>query len=523
MARRDGIKKVIENFVVDIPTSEQDKLKILIVAAEAAPYATIGGFSSVVGYLSKALMDLGHDVRIFIPKFGSIDEEKYDIEMVHEGLHVPTDDKDKPELICNVKMTNPDNRAPTYFLENMEYYEKRANVYGYHDDPTRWALLSRGALEFIKTEKFVPDVIHCNDWHTGLVPSYLETTYSNDKILSAIATIFTIHNLAYQGMFDHNNVSELDFDDGRSDISSFFSERLNKLNYMRRGILHADVVNTVSKSYSKEILTPEFGEGLDKLLLELKGKLFGIINGLDYDEYNPATDNLLEQNYDIRSIGLREKNKVALQKEFDLPIDPDIPILGFVGRLDAMKGIDLMVQTLHHVLKDFDVQFVQIGGGDGWLADKLKKLKEDYPNKVGIHTYPNFTLPRLLFGGSDMILYPSKFEPCGIVQLEAMRYGAIPIVRKVGGLSDTVVNFDSTTKKGTGFVFEEFNTFSLFGQIVRALEIYKNTEIWRKLQKNAMSTDYSWGFSADEYTKLYKIAQNFNKKKILRGRRVESY
>lgn len=523
MVTKDKIKKVFENFVVDIPSSEQGKHKILIVAAEAAPYATIGGFSQVVGYLSKALMDMGHDVRIFIPKFGSIDEDKYDIKMIHEGLEVPTDDPDNPKLICNVKMTHPDNRAPTYFLENMEYYEKRANVYGYNDDPTRWALLSRGVLEFIKTEKFVPDVIHCNDWHTGIVPNYLKTAYKNDKTLSEVATVFTIHNLVYQGMFDHNNVSELDFDDGRSDIAPFFDERLNKQNFMRRGILHADVVTTVSKSYSKEILTPEFGEGLDKLLTELKGKLFGIINGLDYDENNPATDNLLEQNYDIRSIGLREKNKVALQKEFDLPVDPEIPILGFVGRLDAQKGIDLMVETLRHVLKDFDVQFVQIGGGAGWLADKLRDLKEEYPDKVGIHTHANFTLPRLLFGGSDMILYPSRFEPCGIVQLEAMRYGAIPIVRKVGGLADTVVNFNSRTKKGTGFVFEDFNKFSLFGQIVRALEVYNDTETWRHLQKNAMNTDYSWGFSASEYTKLYRIAKNFNKKKIVQGRPVDRY
>src|SRR3989338_5165940 len=262
MSSTKGIFKALENLISDSQSSKP--LKILIVAVESAPYASVGGFSSVIAYLSKELKRLGHDVRIFMPKFGFIDEQKYSLKLVKEGLKVPTDFPENPYLICNVK---------TSFLENQEYYELRANVYGYSDDPTRWALLSRGVLEFIRSGEFVPDIIHCNDWHTGIVSNYLKTMYKEDKILSEIPTIFTIHNLAIQGNFDHWHVAELDMDDGISAVASFFDERLNKQNFMRRGILYSDAVNTVSKTYSKEILSPEFGQGLDKLLLELRSKL----------------------------------------------------------------------------------------------------------------------------------------------------------------------------------------------------------------------------------------------------------
>lgn len=482
--------------------------KILLVGAECSPYATIGGFASVIGYLSRSLNAIGNDVRVFIPKFGFIDEEKYEIKTVYSGLKVPTGDEFVPEVICNVKSTTQ-NGLTVYFLENQEYYEKRANVYGYSDDPTRWALLSRGVLEFIKTKIFVPDVIHTNDWHTGLVSNYIKTVYKKDPLLSKIATVYTIHNLQFQGNFNHKHVSEMDFDDGKSPVASFFSEQLNKQNFMKRGIIYSDAVNTVSRTYSKEILTPEFGEGLDKLLLELKSKLFGIVNGLDYDEFNPATDNLIEKNYNLSTIEDRYENKKALQKEFDLEVTENSLVIGFVGRLDWMKGVDLIINTMYNLLRNYDIQFVQVGGGDGSIVEALQKLKAEFPDRVGIHPYPNFTLPRMLFAGCDCILYPSRFEPCGIVQIEAMRYGSIPIVRKVGGLADTVENFDSLEGTGNGFVFKDFNEFALYGEVVRAQEIFKNKSLWQSLITNAMQSDFSWEFSAREYERLYERASTF--------------
>lgn len=489
--------------------------KVLMVATEAAPYATAGGFASVVGYLSRALVSLGHDVRIFIPKFGFIDESEYGIKMLIKGLKVPTGDESTPELICNIKYLEDKSTGVTvYFLENQEYYEKRANVYGYTDDPTRFALLSRGVLEFIKTKEFVPDVIHCNDWHTGFVPNYIKTVYKKDPIINKISSVFTIHNLQFQGMLDHRHVSELDFDDGKSSVASFFDKRLEKQNFMKRGIIYADVVNTVSKTYSREILTPEFGEGLHKLLLELKGKVYGIINGLDYEEFNPATDGLINTNYDINSIDLRAENKKALQEEYGLPVNPNALLLSFVGRLDLQKGLDVAIDVLYNILKYHDIQFVQTGGGDGGLTDQLHKLHDTYPNKVGIHTHFDSTFARMIFAGADCVLYPSRFEPCGIVQIEGMRYGCVPIVRKVGGLADTVTNFDSFTKKGTGLVFQDFDTFSLYGEIVRAEEIFKNKELWTQLQKNGMVQDFSWNYSAKEYVKLYDRANHLREKSL---------
>lgn len=516
ISQRKGIIKSLEDLIVYTDSIEQ-KHKILIVGTECSPFSSAGGVSSVIAYLSKEISSLGHDIRVFTPRFGFIDEEKYDLEVVYTGLKVPTGEEATPYLVCNIKKAiMPGTNVTVYFLENEEYYEKRANVYNYSDDPTRWALLSRGALEFIKTKIFIPDIIHANDWHTGLISNYLENDYKNDPVLDEIASVFTIHNLSIQGMYlDHMNTSELDFDDGRSDISDFFNERLNKQNFMRRGILYADIVNTVSHKYAKEVLTPEYGEGLDKLLLELKGKFFGIVNGIDYEEFNPYTDKLLKTNYDVHSLSKRVENKLALQKEFDLPARKDILLLGFVGRLDYQKGVDLIINTVKKALQDYDLQFVQVGGGDAGLTRMLEELKSLYPNNVGIHPYFNSSLPRLVFGGCDCILYPSRFEPCGVVQLEAMRYGAVPIVRKVGGLADTVDNFDSTSMEGTGFVFSEFDEFSLYGQIIRAVELIKHKKIWKKLQENAMKKDFSWSYSAKEYIRLYELALTFRSNKHL--------
>jgi starch synthase len=486
------------------------KLKILIVAAEVSPYATVGGLSRVVPQLSKALRKKGHDVRIFMPKFGLIDEEKYKLKVIYEGLEVPTDYKDPQTLICNVKSHQIAGQAPVYFLENQEYYEKRANVYGYSDDPRRWALLSRGALEFIKKSSWVPDIVHTNDWHTGLVPNYLKTIYKNDEKLSSIVSALTIHNIGPQGMFDNRNVSEMDFDDGRSPVAHLFAKRLNKQNFLKRGILYSDIVNTVSEKYALEILTPEYGEGLDQLLMELRSKLFGIMNGIDLEEFNPEDDPLVPTHYNSSNLEKRRENKIALQKEFGLPQGRDIPVLAYWGRLDAQKGLDLLFTILWPLLNLYkNVQFVQVGGGGGNYVQTLKKLAKDFPNQVGVHPLPNFTLPRLIVSGADMTLFPSKFEPCGIVQLEAMRYGAVPVVRATGGLADSVENFDPITDTGTGFVFENFDKWEFFAQVVRALEVYNHKEIWLGIVKRAMKKDFSWDKVSEKYENLYRKGIKF--------------
>lgn len=509
------VAEIVKKLISPVKFAEKPT-KVLFVAAEVAPFAQVGGIGQVMFYLPKALRKLGVDAQVFMPKYGTIDEKKYPLELIFEGLEVPTQDDSKPTLICNVKYFENEG-VPTYFLENREYYELRANVYGYADDHIRWALLSRGVLEYIdkvaKNSKngkmeFVPDIIHCNDWHTALIPNFVKTVYKKNLLISQILQVFTIHNLHFQGLIDHRNVSQLDFDDGKSEIPSFFDPRLAKLNFAKRGIIYADIVNTVSANYSREILTEEFGEGLYGLLRELRSKLFGIVNGLDYQVYNPATDNLLAANFDKDSIQKRAENKKAVQKEFSLPVDDGVCMLVFVGRLDSQKGIDLIIDVMPKILRDFKVQFVVIGSGDASYREALEQIQKKYPAQVGLHTYPNFTLPRLVFGGADIFLAPSRFEPAGLTQLEAMRYGTVPVVRATGGLGDTVEDVNLEKNSGTGFVFSPFDGFAFYGACVRAVTLWQISSIWAEIVKRAMNADFSWKTAADNYLKLYYKAKD---------------
>lgn len=502
------------------------KLKILHIAAEVAPFSSVGGLSGVVSYLSKAMAERGHDVRIFMPKFGTINEKKYQMEVVYKGLKVPTgytkEENHPSHLICNVKKHITEEGVTVYFLENMEFYEKRSNVYAYSDDHIRWALLSYGALKYIaECIDWQPDIIHSHDWHTSLVPNIIATQYKKSHTcLEKVATVLTIHNMQFQGQ-EVDPTSQLNFDDGKSEIPRFFSERLKKLNFLRRGILYSDLVNTVSEGYARQILTPEYGCGLDKLLMELRSKLFGVVNGIDYEKFDPEHDPLLAANFGINSLKDRLKNKARLQKEFGLEEDLTIPLFGYVGRLDHQKGVDLMLEVVEKFLKDFNAQFVLVGSGDQGYEKTAVKLAEKFPGKVGAHTYANFTLPKLVFAGSDIMLMPSRFEPCGIVQMEAMRYGAIPIVRATGGLDDTVRDFDPENLEGNGFKFRDFDGWSLYGQMVRAAETYRNKEDWRHIQKNAMSSDFSWSNIAVKYEDLYKKAMHFKEEGYVHGGMVE--
>lgn len=478
-------------------------------AAEVFPYAQVGGLGMAIFSLTRALKKLRIDCRIFMPKYGKIDEKKYPMEMVIEGLKVPTDEEaeEKKFLICNIKKYLPEEPdCLIYFLENMEYYEKRSNVYGYSDDPIRFVLLSRGVLEFLRNSEWIPNIINCSDWHTGALPNYLKVNYKNDSVLNKIKTIFSIHNLYHQGIFDHRFVSELDFDDGKSPIASFFSERLLKQNFMKRGIIYSDFINTVSETYSREILTKEYGERLEDLLKEVRTKIFGILNGLDYQELNPETDKLIPVNFNIRTLQKRILNKIHLQKEFNLEVSENIPILGMVGRLEEQKGIDLLFPILEILLSEFNVQFVIVGGGEPKYRSFFEEINKKFPKKVGCHLMSDLTLARHIFAGSDIFLMPSKFEPCGITQMEAMRYGSIPVVRKTGGLADTVEDFDPIKNTGTGFIFEKFHSYTFFGAIVRALETFKHKKIWQQLIKRAMAADFSWEASAKKYFQLYKRA-----------------
>ena len=483
-----------------------NNLKILYTSAEVYPYAGVGGLGQVSYFLTKQLKKEGVDARIFMPKYGNIDEKKYPMELLYEGLIIPSEEG--KDIICNIKKyeDKEDKDTPmVYFLENMEFYEKRSNVYGYMDDDIRFLLLSEGLMEFLKKSDWIPDVINCADWHTGHIPNLLKTKYSSEKKLKSISTVFSIHNLMHQGLFDHKNFNDLDFDNGKEDISDIYDPKLKKQNFMRRGIMYSDIVTTVSEKYSKEILTEDFGEGLEHLLREVRTKLFGVLNGIDYTYMNPETDSNIIANYNYKNIVRRELNKQDLQKEFNLTID-NSPVIGMVTRLDSQKGLDLVAKVIESAIKELGIQFVIIGGGDGSFIKYFSSLEKMYPKRVGTHLMPDFVLPKKVFSGADMILLPSKFEPSGITQMESMRYGCIPIARNVGGLADSIEDFNPVTKKGNGFLFTEYNPYALMSAITRAVENYKNEAIWKEIVKSAMERDFSWENSSLKYIDIYRKA-----------------
>ncbi len=504
----------------------EKKLKIFVVAAEVAPFSSVGGLSQVLYYLPRALAGLGHDVRVFTPKYGTIDEGQFPMKLVKRSLKVPTghargkkSNGVLTELVCNVKSFHKGRREPrVYFLENMEFFEKRSNVYGYSDDHIRFALLSRGALEFLRLGKWTPDIVHVNDWHTAYLVNDIRTRYARDKKLRRLATLLSMHNL-HQGWFDFGSASDLDSDDGKGPLSSFFSDRLRKQNALKRGIIYADAVNTVSETYAREIMTEEFGVGLHNLIKEVRTKVFGILNGLDYKEFDPKNDTLIKTNYSLLNLDDREKNKVDLQKEFGLTADPKIPILSIVGRLDTQKGLDLIEEVLPFVLDEYPVQFLAMGGGDPYFRDYFQKLEKKYPKRVGTHLMPNFTLPRKIFAGTDILLLPSRWEPGGIVAMEGMRYGAVPLVRKTGGLADSVKDFDFASGEGTGFVFEKYHKLAFMGAVSRALLVYRRRKTWRKLVRNCMRQDFSWKTVAKKYEDVYLRAIDYRKQQFKKNPR----
>ncbi len=492
----------------------ESKLRLLFVAPEAAPFAKVGGLGEVMRSLPIALRELGHDARVFLPKYATIELEKYPLHLELEGLRPASLDEEDPYglFVSNVLRYDDDSGKTTaYFLENMEYYEKRANVYGYSDDAIRWALLSRAALEFLKHSPWHPDVIIACDWQSGLIPNYFHTIYKDDPTLSSMAIVFSIHNLSFQAMFDHRFVSEMDYDSGRETIPPFNDPRLLKLNFMRRGIMYADIINTVSPTYAQEIITFEYGEGLHELLSERRSRLSGILNGIDTELYDPETDPAVPFHYGIKTLGLKTKNKSALQQKFNLPIRDDVPLFGIVSRLTDQKGFSLLIDAAEPLLENFDIQLIVVGSGEGHLMTFFQELAKKYPDKVGIYLNYDETLAHMVYAGVDTIIIPSRFEPSGLTQMEAMRYGTVPIVRKTGGLADSVIDYNPANKTGTGFVFEKFDNHAFYGVMVRAIETYRYPEFWRDIQKRTMMSNFSWTKSAHEYIELFKKAMEYHR------------
>ncbi len=483
-------------------------MKILFVASENAPYAQVGGLSQVISFLSRSLKKTGIDSRIFMPKYGIVKKQRYKLDLVLEGLKVPTghtSGSHPKELTCNVKkIAKPGIYAPTYLLENQEYFELRANAYGYSDEHIRFWLLSLGALEWLLDNntqgKWIPDIIHAHDWHTGYLVESLKKN-PRYKPLRHIKVLFTVHNFLFQGNHDFRFSSSPDT--GREPLLPVFDGKMKEQNPLLRGIIYADHVNTVSKKHASEVQTKEFGESLQKYLKKYSHKLSGIANGIDTTEMDPAKDKHVRFHYSASKLDARLKNKSVLQKAFGLPPISDIPLIAYVGRYSAQKGIELILRALEHINELPEAQYIFLGGGDASYCTELSNLANEHPKRVGVKLQLDFKLARQLFAGSDIVLMPSRFEPGGIVAMEALRYGAVPIASNTGGLSETVIPYSPELKTGNGFLHKRKDLWSFYTQLVCALQLYQVKPEWTRIIQNGMRADHSWDNTAKKYTKLY--------------------
>jgi starch synthase len=484
----------------DLLEARPRPLKILLVAAEVAPFAKVGGLADVAGALPKALRQLGHDVRVVMPRYGSIDAARYGLRPVIADLPVPLAEQTLRATVLEGRIGED---VPVYFIDNAQFFA-REGMYGLWDDDARFIFFSRAAIEMLRPLGFHPDVVHVNDWHTAVIPNVLTRLYEGDPFYGEMATILTIHNLAFQGVFGYGTLHLANLDPWGL-IKTGIPGLDDIVNLLGRGIYFADVVNTVSNRYAQEILTPEYGEHMDQLLRSYQSKLYGIVNGIDYEVFNPETDPNIAARYTLATLERKVENKLALQRETGLPEDASVPVIGLISRLYDQKGLDLISNLMWGLMR-LNLQLVVLGAGDGRYEEMFRTSAREHPNRVSATIGFKPVLAQHIYAGADMFLMPSRFEPCGLGQLISLRYGTIPIVRATGGLADTIRDFDPNAQTGNGFVFEAYDHWDLYAQVVRALETFRQPALWRRLQTNAMTSDVSWANSAQQYVRLYRTA-----------------
>jgi starch synthase len=477
----------------------EENLRVLLVAAEAVPFSKVGGLAEFAGALPKALRELDVDVRLILPRYGDRDNTSPNtFRRVCGSIPVPAGSREEP---VHLLATTVDD-TPVYQIYNDQFFGNRERVYGFNDDPQRFIFFSRAVVEALPALEWVPDVIHANDWHTAAVPTWLSVYGAKEKRFADIATLFTIHNFAYQGL---SGRLILDFAQ-MSRVPHLDVEPPGKVNWMAQGIAHADLISTVSSTYAHEILSPEIGGDLQPLLQERADRLFGILSGIDTELWNPDTDEALTQTYDAGSLNMRSVNKTALQRELRLPVDMDVPLMGLVTRLDPMKGLDLLAEAVEDLLEDREVQLVLLGSGDEEIADRFHALQTEYPRNIRALIRFDERTARRLYGSVDLFVMPSRQESVSVGLMTAMRYGAVPVVRETGGLADTVSDADVEPGHGNGFSFSDFDVDALTRTLKRALTAYGDEARWVEIQERAMDWDFSWHSSAQAYVDLYKRA-----------------
>ncbi len=478
-------------------------MSILKLASEVAPFAKTGGLADVAGGLTRDLYRRGCDVRLWMPLYRRVREGDMPIELDSELGTVAFELGGRTWNFSIFRAALPKSEARIYLADCPELFDREDIYGGDRDEPLRFAAFSRCALEACERMSFYPDVIHCNDWHTSLVPLYFEAEYRVRRKWRGTRTVLTIHNIGYQGEYSSNHLDELGLGEHQGLLHQGDLQR-GRINFLKTGVIYANALTTVSETYAREIQTPEYGMGLDDLLRSRADALIGIVNGVDYSEWDPRIDGLIHTNYSLDDLSGKQACKEDLLGSGGLKSEPAVPLFGIVSRLTAQKGFELLGQALSRLLDERELQLAVLGSGEAQYELFFQGLRNQYPEKVVFYAGYNNELAHQIEAGSDLFLMPSRYEPCGLNQMYSLRYGTPPIVRKTGGLADTVQPFDPRRGMGTGFVFEEFSADALYGSMEQALDVYADEDAWAKLVRNGMEADWSWDRQGARYLELYE-------------------
>ncbi len=478
-------------------------MKICLATSEVAPFAKTGGLADVSAALARHLSRAGHDVRLFLPLYRRLREGSWELEPHGDLQHfaLQMGDRRLPWSLWSVRL--PKSAAEAWLVDCPELFDRGGLYTGGEDDALRFAAFSRAVIEACQRMSWAPDVFHLNDWHTALVPLYLRTLYAWDRLFERSRTLLTIHNIGYQGVFGSSLLRTLGLEQERN---HFWQEDLaaGRINFLKTGIQYANALTTVSETYAREIQTSELGLGLEGLLRERRDWLFGIVNGIDDEEWNPRTDPHLPAHYDARDLSGKAKNKELLCAELGLTSSPRVPVVGMISRLTAQKGFELLPDALPVVLQRQDLRVVVLGSGEERYESYLEWLQHTYPTKVRFWRGYNEPLAHRIEAGADVFVMPSRYEPCGLNQLYSLRYGTAPVVRRTGGLADTVQPFDPDSGRGNGFLFHDFTSDALLQALELALRVWRDERAWARLVHNAMTADWSWRHQGPRYVEIYR-------------------
>jgi starch synthase len=477
-------------------------LRVVTVASEVVPFAKTGGLADVTGALPLALARLGHQVSVIMPRYPTVERAVRSLEKVHAGLAVPMGSRIEYGAVWSTRLAP---RIPAYFIEHPGYFGREA-LYAtadgdYPDNAQRFAFFAKAALETCRALNLQPDIVHCHDWQAALIPAYLQTTLLHDAAFASVGSLLTIHNMAYQGLFPPEVLEFLQLPP--QTYSPDGLEFYGRVNYLKAGIVYADLINTVSRRYSEEIQTAEFGAGLEGILRHRGQDVYGILNGIDDREWNPATDRLIAARYTPPNLAGKQVCKRDLLAAFELsPEWMNAPVVGMISRLVDQKGFDLIERAIHRLLT-FDLGLVVLGTGEARYEELLRQAQERYAGKMGVTIGFDNVLAHKIEAGSDIFLMPSRFEPCGLNQMYSLRYGSVPVVRATGGLDDTIEPYDAVLDRGNGFKFEAYDADTLLATLQRALTLYRDRAAWEHLMWRGMQANFSWARSAQAYSDLY--------------------